>query len=83
MSKEKELHSKLQASIDRMQSNNDELAVLLQALCLRLGNLIGYKHKKKECYRVYVSIKEKEYDVYDLIEQTERYIEEKKKGGGE
>ena len=78
MKKEEVLHSKLQASIDRMQVNNDEVSLLLQTLCRRLGDLIGYKHEKKRYYRVVVNTGEKEYDVYDLIEQVERYIEEKK-----
>ena len=78
MNEEKTLHSKLQVSIDRMQSNNDELSLILQTLCQRLGDLIGYKHEKKRYYRVVVNTGKKEYDVYDLIEQVEKYIEEKK-----
>jgi len=69
------LHKKLQASIDRMQGNNDELSLLLQTLCRKLGDLIGYKHRKKRYYRVLVSINGEEYDVYDLIKQTEKYFE--------
>ena len=75
MNKEEMLHSKLQASIDRMQSNNDELSRLMQTLCQRLGDLIGYKHEEKGFYRVLVSVDNKEYDVYDLIEQVEDYVE--------
>lgn len=72
--KEEILHSKLQDCIDRMQSNNDELSCLMQTLCRRLGDLVGYKHKKKNCYRILVSTNDKEYDVYDLIEQVEEFI---------
>ena len=70
-------YSKLQLSLDRMQLNNNELSILLQTLCQKLGDLIGYKHKKKRYYRVLVNANNKEYDVYDLIEQTEEYIKEK------
>ena len=71
------LHSKLQDCIDKMQSSNDEITTFLQALCLRLGDLINYKHKEKGCYRILVSINDKEYDVYDLIEQVEEHIKYK------
>jgi len=81
MSEEEILHSKLQKSIDRMQSNNDELSLLMQTLCQKLGDLIGYKHKEKSFYRILVHVKDKKYDAYDLIEQTEEYIKNKDKAG--
>lgn len=43
---------------------------IIQTLCQILGDLIGYKHKKKRYYKVLVVINDKEYDVYDLIEQA-------------
>jgi len=69
------LELKLQTSIDRMQANNDEITLLLQSICEKLGGIIGYKHKEKSYYRVLVSTGEKEYDLYDLIDQTEKHIQ--------
>ena len=67
-------HSNLQASINRLQLNNDELSSLLSTLCQKLGYLVDYKHKEKKHYKVFVNIDGKYYDVYDLIKQTEEYI---------
>ena len=74
MKKEEILHAKVQASLDRMQANYDELSLVLQKLCQRLGDLIGYEHKKKSSYRILVNANNREYDVDDLIEQAEEYL---------
>lgn len=73
----KDIHGQLQKSINNMQKQNNEITILLMDYAYKLGKAIGYKHKDRPIYRIIVGVGDKNYDMYDLLEQTLAYIKEK------
>ena len=65
----KKIREALQKSIDNIQENNDGLTLLLATYATKLGKAIGYKHREKSFYRILVNTNNKEYDMYDLLEE--------------
>ena len=42
-----------------------------------LAKIVGYKHEKKEFYRLHIIDDNQEYDVDNLLKQAEKYIDHK------